>query len=143
MTRAEERLFLTCCRRRRIAGRYQDQLESPFLAEIPAELLEVGQSPSLFGDARTSSVYSFFGKERQTGGRGTTSFGERVAQRIAEERSDAIRRGSKVRHPSLGEGTVLDVEGSGEMEKYVVFFAKAGKRKLLARYANLDVVERG
>ena len=141
MTRAEDRLFLSGCRRRRIAGRYQDQLESPFLAELPAELLEVSQSPSLFADGRTSSVYSFFGKERESSGRGTTSFGERVAQRIAEEQSDAIRRGSRVRHPSLGEGTVLDLEGAGDMEKYVVFFDKAGKRKLLARYANLEVVE--
>jgi len=141
MTRAEDRLFLSCCRRRRIAGRYQDQLESPFLAELPAELLEVSQSPSLFADGRTSSVYSFFGKERESSGRGTTSFGERVAQRIAEEQSEAVRRGSRVRHPSLGEGTVLDLEGAGDMEKYVVFFDKAGKRKLLARYANLEVVE--
>ncbi len=143
MTRAEDRLFLSCCRRRRVAGRYQDQLESPFLAEIPAELLTVGQSPSLFADGRTSSVYSFFGKERQAAGRPATLFGERVAQRLAEEQSEAIRRGAKVRHPSLGEGTVLDVEGSGDMEKYVVYFDKAGKRKLLARYANLEVVERG
>ena len=39
MTRAEERLILTCCRRRRIAGRFQDQEESPFLAEIPERFL--------------------------------------------------------------------------------------------------------
>ena len=40
MTRARERLYLTCCRRRRIAGRYQDQAESPFLAELPDQLLD-------------------------------------------------------------------------------------------------------
>jgi len=39
MTRARERLYLTLCRRRRIAGRYQDQTESPFLSEIPSQLL--------------------------------------------------------------------------------------------------------
>src|SRR6185295_17141140 len=65
MTRARERLFLTCCRRRRIAGRYQDQAESPFLSELPDQLLDVHASPDLFyserSDPRTQSVYSFFG----------------------------------------------------------------------------------
>ena len=65
MTRARERLFLTCCRRRRIAGRYQDQMESPFLSELPDQLLDVSTSPDFFyserPDARAQSVYSFFG----------------------------------------------------------------------------------
>jgi DNA helicase-2/ATP-dependent DNA helicase PcrA len=65
MTRARERLFLTCCRRRRIAGRYQDQMESPFLSELPDQLLDVSASPDLFYSERTNqraeSVYSFFG----------------------------------------------------------------------------------
>lgn len=139
MTRAEENLYLSCCRRRRIAGRYQDQLESPFLAELPADLLEVSQSPSLFNDPRTSSVYSFFGKDKPKLGK-RVGFGEKVAQQIAEETAAEIRRGTRVRHPSLGEGSVLDVEGSGDMEKYVVFFDQGGKRKLLARYANLEVL---
>jgi ATP-dependent DNA helicase UvrD/PcrA len=39
MTRAKRRLFLSCCRRRRIAGRYQDRIESPFLGELPDRLL--------------------------------------------------------------------------------------------------------
>jgi DNA helicase II / ATP-dependent DNA helicase PcrA len=66
MTRARERLYLTCCRRRRIAGRYQDQMESPFLRELPDQLLEVSHSPDLFlGDRvseRSQSIYSFFGQ---------------------------------------------------------------------------------
>jgi len=139
MTRAEENLYLSCCRRRRIAGRYQDQLESPFLAELPADLLEVSQSASLFNDPRTSSVYSFFGKDKPKLGK-RVGFGEKVAQQIAEETAAEIRRGTRVRHPSLGEGSVLDVEGAGDMEKYVVFFDQGGKRKLLARYANLEVL---
>jgi len=65
MTRARERLYLTCCRRRRIAGRYQDQAESPFLQELPDQLLEVHQSPDLFMmeryNERAHGVYSFFG----------------------------------------------------------------------------------
>ncbi|HEX2164262.1 MAG TPA: UvrD-helicase domain-containing protein, partial [Thermoanaerobaculia bacterium] len=69
MTRAEDRLMLSCCRRRRVAGRYQDQIESPFLAEIPQDLLVATQSPTLFADAprysdsrAAASVYGYFGR---------------------------------------------------------------------------------
>ena len=63
MTRAKERLFLTTCRRRRIAGRYQDQEESPFLLEVSAEDLDVSESPELFYDRRTQGAYKFFGRQ--------------------------------------------------------------------------------
>jgi len=133
MTRAEERLFLSSCRRRRIAGRYQDQMESPFVAEIPPDLVRIQESPSLFRSPRASGVYSFFGKK----GRGDDrTFGEQVADEMGEE--GALGRGARVRHPSLGEGVILELEGAGDQAKYTVFFNRAGKRKLLAKYANLE-----
>jgi DNA helicase-2/ATP-dependent DNA helicase PcrA len=137
MTRAKERLILTCCRRRRIAGRYQDQLESPFLRELPEGLLSVTESPSLFHREpaapadRLGGVYSFFGREEPRPAAGSTAAGG--APR-------AIRKGSRVDHPVLGEGVVLATEGSGDQEKITVFFQKAGKKKLLAKYANLELV---
>ena len=126
MTRARHRLLLTTCRRRRIAGRYQDQTESPFLAELPEELLEVEESRSLYAGERVRGVYDFFGRP--------------PAEGFAEEPSlrSGVRRGARVRHPSLGTGTVLALEGEGEALKITVFFERAGKRKLVARYANLE-----
>jgi DNA helicase-2/ATP-dependent DNA helicase PcrA len=162
MTRARERLFLSCCRRRRMAGRYQDQAESPFLAELPDQLLDVHASPDLFSygrpDPRAQSVYSFFG-----GGQGRSaaapsmparatapvyqpSSPSRPPQRqvIPEPESAAprrtIRRGSRVRHPTLGNGVVLDLEGEGDEARLTVFFEKSGKRKLLAKFANLEML---
>ncbi|HEX2252946.1 MAG TPA: UvrD-helicase domain-containing protein [Thermoanaerobaculia bacterium] len=147
MTRAEERLFLSTCRRRRIAGRYQDQLESSFLREIPPETLEVTTSPSLFTDPRADSVYSFFGKGTRGGGAGEggagATFGERVAASIEAEEAGGgagLRRGGRVQHPTLGEGTLIAIEGDGDYAKYTVVFDRAGKRKLIARYASLDPV---
>jgi DNA helicase-2/ATP-dependent DNA helicase PcrA len=52
----------------------------------------------------------------------------------------AVRRGSRVRHPTLGHGVVLELEGQGEEAKITVFFDRTGKRKLIARYANLEVM---
>ncbi|MGB5478468.1 MAG: UvrD-helicase domain-containing protein, partial [Thermoanaerobaculia bacterium] len=62
MTRAKQRLFLTGCRRRRIAGRYQDQQESPFLLEIPEQDLVISESSELFYDGHTRAAYGFFGR---------------------------------------------------------------------------------
>ena len=166
MTRARERLFLTNCRRRRIAGRYQDQAESPFLAELPDQLLDVSASPDLFMaeryDQRAQSVYSFFG-----GGQGRpqaaappmpqrpaaapvpqppSGYGRPAVPRPAPSQPvptaprRTIKRGSRVRHPTLGSGVVLEMEGDGDEARLTVFFEKSGKRKLVAKFANLELL---
>ena len=169
MTRARERLYLTLCRRRRIAGRYQDQTESPFLAEIPSKLLSIARSPGLYDyerpSQRAADVYSFFGRERPAApsrpeparsgpgetprGGGPTLFSpapRRAPAAAATTFSDeepprrAVKRGSRVRHPTLGQGVVLELDGQGEDAKITVFFERAGKRKLVARYANLELL---
>ena len=193
MTRARERLYLSSCRRRRIAGRYQDQLESPFLGELPEELLIVTRSPELAGYERFSpqfsqasaGVYSFFGQAPASGGpiapaapepryaptqnpaqrRSTEGYGRPAGpppmaarpaspapsapagyrERTLEPDPDVmprrpVKRGSRVRHPTLGQGVVLEMDGTGEDAKITVFFDKAGKRKLVAKFANLEML---
>ncbi len=131
MTRAERRLFLSLCRRRRIAGRYQDQRESPFVSELPEETLSISESPVLFAGPRMSGVYTFY--ERSVPDR--LPFGETDAGVDA-----GIRRGQRVRHPTLGEGVVLAVEGDPATGKLTVYFDAAGKRRLVAKYANLEPI---
>ena len=128
MTRAKQRLFLTGCRRRRIAGRYQDQQESPFLLEIPEENLVISESSELFYDGRTRAAYGFFGRR------------EPVEIEPEVVTGDALRRGRRVRHPTLGEGVLMQLEGEGESAKLTVFFDRSGKRKLVAKYANLELL---
>jgi DNA helicase-2/ATP-dependent DNA helicase PcrA len=64
----------------------------------------------------------------------------RTADGADAEPGEELRRGSRVRHPTLGAGTVLALEGLGDQAKLTVFFERAGKRKLLAKYANLEVL---
>ena len=132
MTRAKERLALTTCRRRRVAGRYQDQIESPFLAEVPADALEVSQSPELFADRRTAGVYKFFDRD--------VSKIPTLSPEAVQSAGGAVQRGSRVRHPTLGEGVVLEVEGSAATGKLTVYFDLVGKRRLAAKYANLELL---
>jgi DNA helicase-2/ATP-dependent DNA helicase PcrA len=49
-----------------------------------------------------------------------------------------LRRGAKVRHPTLGAGTVMDIEGEGPTGRITVYFEKFGKRKLVAQFAKLE-----
>jgi DNA helicase-2/ATP-dependent DNA helicase PcrA len=164
MTRARERLFLSCCRRRRMAGRYQDQAQSPFLHELPEQLLDVSVSPDLFiperYDQRAQSVYSFFGGGQSRPAPAAPPMPPRTAppvappsgsgrpapprQVVSEPATAAprrpIRRGSRVRHPTLGNGVVLEMEGDGDDARLTVFFERSGKRKLVAKYANLEML---
>ena len=127
MTRARERLLLSCCRRRRIAGRYQDQLPSPFLAEVPERLVEAEESPTLFASERVRGIDSFFGRAPRD------EYSQEAPVR-------GPRRGSRVRHPTLGSGVVLEIDGEGDEAKLTVFFERAGKRRLVARYASLELI---
>ncbi|HEY3350210.1 MAG TPA: UvrD-helicase domain-containing protein [Thermoanaerobaculia bacterium] len=52
--------------------------------------------------------------------------------------ASGYRRGSKVLHPEYGVGVVLTVEGSGDAEKLVVYFDRAGRKKFVAKFANLS-----
>ncbi len=51
-----------------------------------------------------------------------------------------IRPGVKVRHPMFGVGTVVRSEGSGDDLKLTVSFLGIGAKRLVARYAALEVL---
>jgi DNA helicase-2/ATP-dependent DNA helicase PcrA len=149
-----------------LSGRFQDQAESPFLAEIPEHLLSIQRSPTLYAVERprpgSQGVYSFFGRESPGGApapaprAGPSLFTPRPApsaasapayreRTVVPELDEAVprrpvKRGSRVRHPTLGSGVVLELDGQGEDAKITVFFEKAGKRKLVARFANLELL---
>jgi DNA helicase-2/ATP-dependent DNA helicase PcrA len=51
-----------------------------------------------------------------------------------------LRPGVRVRHPLFGVGTVLRREGDGDELKLTVSFPGVGAKKLVARYAGLEIV---
>ncbi len=126
MTRSERLLYLSSCRRRRVAGRYQDQRPSPMLAEIPENLLEIEDSPTFYAHERVRPIDDFFGRVAS-------------ATYAADAPARGPRRGTRVRHPTLGSGVILDIEGEGDDAKLTVFFDRAGKKRLVARYASLEL----
>lgn len=115
---------------------------SPFADAIQESLTEARRSPRL----RTSFQTGF-----------GSGFGEGSGRRRAREKSreatwddspsfeaeynqDLPRfvKGERVRHATFGSGTVLEVSGFGPDLKVTVNFESVGRKKLLARYADLE-----
>ncbi len=97
------------------------------LAEVPENLLEVTASPRIYQTERTRPIEEFYRPARRP-------------CRPAGRRPRCPKRGSRVRHPTLGQGVVLELEGEGDDAKFTIFFERAGKKKLVARYATLELL---
>ena len=61
-------------------------------------------------------------------------------RRRPREAVDELRPGARVRHPLFGVGTVLRREGDGDDLKLTVSFPGVGAKKLVARFAGLELV---
>lgn len=109
-----------------------------------------GSSGSGSSSPRNSQdIYSFFGRKAPEGAAGgDDSDGDRTPEpqnlRLPFEpsprSSSALRRGTRVRHAKLGMGKIMQIEGSGDDAKLIVYFEGVGRRKLIAKYANLDIL---
>jgi DNA helicase-2/ATP-dependent DNA helicase PcrA len=165
MTRARKTLTLTRAVFRRIYGNDQLSGSSPsrFLGEIPAELVESAGAgfPSSYSRERSPDFdpdYDY--AERVLRGRRGAGTGRRnypsssralSTARTAvgsEHAPSATRRrvssapslvGQRVRHPSYGVGTVIASEGEGDDRKFTVNFPEYGVKKLVERYARLEI----
>jgi DNA helicase-2/ATP-dependent DNA helicase PcrA len=77
--------------------------------------------------------YSYRQKTRTPYGQG--AYGRPAAR--ASSKDPLI--GTRVRHSKYGVGTIIGVEGEGEERKLTVSFQDYGAKKLIERYANLQL----
>jgi DNA helicase-2/ATP-dependent DNA helicase PcrA len=142
MTRAQSRLVVTSAARRRVFGEYQATEPSRFLEEIPAELVDP-IAPSwnaAYQSAFAHSHYEFRTNPYSRRGRGRVREGEGVYDYANEDQSvGGLRTGIRVRHPQFGVGTVTAVEEHNDDLKVTVRFATVGVKKLLSKYAKLEL----
>ena len=124
ITRAKKRLFLSHALHRRRFGEMTN-LRSRFLDEIPEELLEVEDFVSTrwesFAKPDLERIEPFF-PETATG------------------YDSLLQVGTRVIHSHWGEGQIIQREGFGENLKLTVVFRGGVKKKLLAKYADLEIV---
>ncbi len=141
MTRAQSDLVLTSAARRRVFGDYQSTEPSRFLREIPQELVRVveptfGARP--YDGARPWSPRRYRSR-RSSAARGDDEAAPARWDDADEDQSaGGISRGARVRHPRFGRGEVIHVEPVEGDLKLTVRFATVGRKKLLARFANLE-----
>ena len=128
MTRAMERLHLSCARSRQVFGQRRIAQPSRFLEEIPRQAVEVtGETP------RAAPPRLDFARNRESRDLAWTA-----PPPSPVGRGEEYRPGAKVRHPLFGVGTVVRSEGAGEDLKLTVSFMGIGAKKLVARYAGLE-----
>ena len=129
MTRAMERLHLSWARSRQVFGQRRVAEPSRFLAEIPEESLErsggLFRLPSRRGEAPPRWAAPAVAAPLASGSGAS---------------AEPMRPGARVRHPLFGVGTVLRREGDGDDLKVTVSFPGVGAKKLVARFAGLEVV---
>ncbi len=162
MTRAKRSLVLSRAVYRRTYGSegMRASLPSRFLNEIPADLIEAAAGSQSepgetrryeadtefsegYGYRRQRSSYGQSGYRRETSPRspyGRPASGRPTAgsRALAGKSGDPLI-GTRVRHTKFGLGTIIEVEGEGEDRRLTVSFQDHGPKKLLERYANLQL----
>ncbi len=168
ITRAKEKLFMTAAKQRTIFGSTSFNNISRFIKEIPANMLEGMEeleqnSNSTFGESNMEWNYGnsrnsgFFDnpvttyKSHEIPKKATAaSFGFKSAEtflaNLNKPRNNAIslenyKSGVKVYHKKFGEGLINSVEPEGDDLKVDISFEKAGHKRLMAKFAGLQILE--
>jgi DNA helicase-2/ATP-dependent DNA helicase PcrA len=163
MTRARRALTITRALYRRSYGedRLRSALPSRFLSEVPADMIEAapgsfaepGQTRRYEDDeyshlpsGRTAPGHRYgYGRSapgaKMYGNRTTAPYDARVreAARLKRGSSGDPLIGKRVRHSKYGVGTIIQIEGEGDDRKITVSFLDYGPKKLVERYANLQL----
>ena len=155
ITRARNNLFLTCARQRTVFGSTSCNGISRFLKEIPEELLEGAEelftqkNKTQFKD--TSYTWEYKGSTSSV--RETTTqpkvpaFSFRTPENFLnglakKEEVDlsVYKPGLRVYHKKFGEGIINGVEKEGNDLKVDIAFEKSGNKRLMAKYAGLEII---
>jgi DNA helicase II / ATP-dependent DNA helicase PcrA len=131
MTRAKQFLTLTHARFRRIRGRLERCVMSPFLAEIPPETIR--QFDEATGTRPTALDETEFGYKAPGA--------DRLIKKETDERS-GFTVGEMVRHPTYGLGRVAQFTTMGGRRVMRIHFNTVGEKFLDPEYARLQRVAR-
>ena len=162
ITRAKEYLYLTCAKQRTIFGSTTCNKVSRFIEEIPKEMLEgrdilesnnkinnnndddyigewkYGKATASWGNmnniAKTTPAYQY---------RTAESFLKTVAAKQAPNIDVDLSKykiGQTVNHKKFGEGIINDIEPEENDLKLDIIFEKVGHKRLMAKYANLEIL---
>jgi DNA helicase-2/ATP-dependent DNA helicase PcrA len=119
LTRAMEKLVITYAESRRLYGQEKFNPISRFVREIPSNLMQ---------EVRIKNSVSM-----------PVSFSKEPSWGFAQD-SCPYQLGQLVRHPTFGEGAVLNYEGQGAHARIQVNFLESGSKWLVLSYAKLEAI---
>lgn len=149
ITRARERLYLLNAHQRMLNGEFATNRPSRFLQEIPPELTMREQpAPQEFQQKERPvrrSAEEQLAQRTMHRGFGSSGMSPVVPaaplQHGPSKQANAnFKKYQRVRHAAFGEGTVMDVSGSGAAQLVTIDFSSCGVKKFAAAYAPITVI---
>ena len=170
ITRAKQFLYLTCAKKRTIFGSTSYNQISRFINEIPSDLLEGydeldGSKEDEYADSpykweygtsqkvKTYKVESNLNKRENVAASNINSnsgFQFKTAESFLNSLNNKktasnfdiskFKEGQRIYHKKFGEGTINKIEAEGEDYKLDISFDKAGHKRLMAKFANLEII---
>ncbi len=128
ITRAQQHLLLSKAAYRTIRGLRERTVTSPFLAEMPEDMLDITDRTGF-----------------KAGLAGNMASARRIPRTFPSTESDRLanqfRRGQTVRHPQFGLGKIEEVTDMGQQNPGDrEFLPPADRKTLILQYARLEVV---
>ena len=159
MTRAKERLTMTCTRQRMLFGRTSVSEPSRFLEEVPSENADwVGrqaQGTSGFGDTSFDEGSSYSTRGYGSYGQGAARYDSvmqrrpksQASQKLAAQKPAAsapllqLSSGDQIHHKTFGDGLVISVTPMGGDALLEVAFDTVGTKKLMLKTAGVHITK--
>ena len=159
MTRAKERLTMTCTRQRMLFGRTSVSEPSRFLEEVPSENADwVGrqaQGASGFGDTGFDEGSSYSTRGYGSYGQGAARYDSvmqrrpksQASQKLAAQKPAAsapllqLSSGDQIHHKTFGDGLVISVIPMGGDALLEVAFDTVGTKKLMLKTAGVHITK--
>ncbi len=165
ITRAKDNLYFTCAKHRTIFGSTSYNAMSRFIEEIPEEYVEGLKEIQNTEESSYDSPYSWeYGKakvgvssykmnpekagqvkkevEKTYNFRTPESFLSSLGAKATSKEVDLSQyeAGKRVYHKKFGEGTINYVEQEGDDLKVDITFDKVGHKRLMAKFAGLEII---
>ena len=164
ITRAKNNLYLTCSRQRTMFGSTSCNPVSRFVKEIPENMLEganeIDSEPeNKFKDSNYELSYGKSGNngkvvsykvdipsskpEPSFAFKSAESFLAKLNSKTQGNNTDLskYKEGQRIYHKRFGEGNISKIEPEGDDLKLDIQFDKVGHKRLMAKFANLEIID--
>ena len=163
ITRAKNNLYLTCSRQRTMFGSTSCNPVSRFVKEIPENMLEgeneIDSEPeNKFKDSNYEWSYGKSGNNGKVvsykvdipSSKPEPSFAFKSAESFLAKLNNKsqgndtdlskYKEGQRIYHKRFGEGNISKIEPEGDDLKLDIQFDKVGHKRLMAKFANLEII---